>query len=708
MEPLPPIKSDNPNPARDGALCAGPARQDGVRASLTRFIAQGSSRSREEEDSSILLVPVPIAGAAQLEEFRKQRKAKAAKKTESSIQNEPIQPEPQIEVSASAAALPNQPISTNVETTTTESSLTQTNFLNSFNYNNTFENNAKTEGFSNLANGYHYDLRENTDYVPKDRPIFSQSNYNGYTKDSSFSFMKEPEPKVSKSDGIAGHSNNLEDSISEFGYDVNTGINREDNAYLHPVSDWNQPSSYSNQSPFSSSAFGTSAVRSRPSFLDTIGVSRGSTFQETTSGEPDKSSSLFSYNNSNLPSPFTRQPPSVTNFMGKFDDLDGQDFAAKDTSNHSTDSYKITPTRAKDEDFAALEQQLIEDLTQEKFSLQRALDTSKSIAETLAADHESITENYNQQGQVISQLKSDMEMLHHEMEAQSLALDSLRMEYDNARHECNAADERAKILASEVISLEEKALRLRSNELRLGKQVESLNSEISSFKRKVSALERERQDFQSTIDALQEERKLLMNKIRNASTNEKVKDTTKAPETANASTSTSDLDESNRAQNVVESTATAGVHTEQEAGPSQTLPLDTSNIPFSIGEMHEVLPPDQLRMIDNINSLVSELSVEREELMRALRIESSNCSKLKELNKDLTQKLEAQTQRLELMTAQRMANESSTAKPSDGSHLISESTVYADEGDEVVERVLGWIMKLFPGGPAKRRTSKLL
>lgn len=53
------------------------------------------------------------------------------------------------------------------------------------------------------------------------------------------------------------------------------------------------------------------------------------------------------------------------------------------------------------------------------------------------------------------------------------------------------------------------------------------------------------------------------------------------------------------------------------------------------------------------------------------------------MNKDLTHKLEAQTQRLELMTAQRMANESAIAKPSDASHLISESTVYADEGDEV-------------------------
>ncbi|CAN4095676.1 unnamed protein product [Withania somnifera] len=39
---------------------------------------------------------------------------------------------------------------------------------------------------------------------------------------------------------------------------------------------------------------------------------------------------------------------------------------------------------------------------------------------------------------------------------------------------------------------------------------------------------------------------------------------------------------------------------------------------------------------------------------------------------------------------------------------VQDSTTYADEGDEVVERVLGWIIKLFPGGPSKRRTSKLI
>ncbi|URE38210.1 hypothetical protein MUK42_07470, partial [Musa troglodytarum] len=39
---------------------------------------------------------------------------------------------------------------------------------------------------------------------------------------------------------------------------------------------------------------------------------------------------------------------------------------------------------------------------------------------------------------------------------EQLAFESVKLEYTNAQLECNAADERAKLLASEVISLEEK------------------------------------------------------------------------------------------------------------------------------------------------------------------------------------------------------------------------------------------------------------
>lgn len=55
---------------------------------------------------------------------------------------------------------------------------------------------------------------------------------------------------------------------------------------------------------------------------------------------------------------------------------------------------------------------------------------------------------------------------------------------------------------------------------------------------------------------------------------------------------------------------------------------------------------------------------------------------VKELNKDLTRKLEAQTQRLELLTAQSMATGNNQTRQPDALS-VQDSTTYADEGDEV-------------------------
>ena len=41
--------------------------------------------------------------------------------------------------------------------------------------------------------------------------------------------------------------------------------------------------------------------------------------------------------------------------------------------------------------------QHIEDLTQEKFSLQRAIEASRTLAESLAAENSALTDSYNQQ-----------------------------------------------------------------------------------------------------------------------------------------------------------------------------------------------------------------------------------------------------------------------------------------------------------------------
>lgn len=458
--------------------------------------------------------------------------------------------------------------------------------------------------------------------------------------------------------------------------------------------------------------------RSRPSFLDSLNVPRVSSSSPFSNTEPEKAESFMSYSSkvqsktlfpeTEEVESFSKLSPSkksasASSIASSLPANNGGGFLRQGIHENSIEKNQDFYLPKQDDDFAALEQH-IEDLTQEKFSLQRALEASRALAESLAAENSSLTDSYNQQGSVVNQLKSDMEKLQEEIKSQLAELESFKMEYANAQLECNAADERAKLLASEVIGLEEKALRLRSNELKLERQLENSNAEIASCRKKISSLDKDRQDLQSTVDALKEEKKLLQHKLRKASGSGNSVDVIKSSNSRkDVSTSTEDLDtmgEISSNQGICDETAS---HLASDASNFLLLPESRQ---FNFEDFVNI-PPDQMRMIENINALISELAMEKEELIRNFAAESLICSNLKDLNKELSRKLEVQTQRLELLTAQSMASENIPARLPD-SRNIQDNTAYADEGDEVVERVLGWIMKLFPGGPSRRRTSKRL
>ncbi|CAA0839956.1 BLISTER [Striga hermonthica] len=446
-----------------------------------------------------------------------------------------------------------------------------------------------------------------------------------------------------------------------------------------------------NQAPGSSPA---AVRRSRPSFLDSIQIPKGpSSSSDNFSEEKDTKLDSKDYPVNGLGSSVSQQSgsSSVTpgDGVGLFNNFVGK--------RHEFFSQK------QNEDFAALEQH-IEDLTQEKFSLQRALEASRSLAESLASENSALTDSFNQQGVVVNQLKFELEKVDEELKAQMVQIEAVKIEYANAQLECNAADERAKLLAAEVIGLEEKALRLRSNELKLERQLENSQTEISSFRKKMTSLEKDRQDLLSTIDALQEEKKLLQSKLRKALSGGKSIDLTKTSDNKkNASTSTEDLDTSSTSE--PENSNNLG--TALLEGDNHGSQLSHENTHLNLEGLHMAIPPDQIRMIQNVNTLIAELTLEKDQLIQALSAESSENSKLLNLNKELTRKLEAQTQRLELLMAQSIAADNPQQRQLDP-RVVHESTRYADEGDEVVERVLGWIMKLFPGGPSRRRPGKHL
>ncbi|KAF3546462.1 hypothetical protein DY000_02004918 [Brassica cretica] len=403
-----------------------------------------------------------------------------------------------------------------------------------------------------------------------------------------------------------------------------------------------EPSDYSvniaSSSPLYSAINESSAKRNRPSFLDSLHISRA---PETQYQHPGKEADLTTPSGSQLtggdgfglssrqhvPRKIHSNGPSFTSESPyPFEKSRSPLFPVANGVMPGFTDYSMPK---QNDDFSTLEQH-IEDLTQEKFSLQRDLDASRALATSLASENSSMTDTYNQQ----------------------VELESFRIEYANAQLECNAADERSQILAAEVISLEDKVLRLRSSELKLERELENAQAEISSYKKKLQSVEKDRQDLQSTIKALQEEKKVLQTMVQKASSGGKSTDLVKSSTSRkNASTSTEGLDTMSGSSNQ-ETDSTA------------------------------LLENDQMRVIDNINTLIAELAIEKEELVQALSSELSRSAHVKELNKELSRKLEVQTQRLELLTAQNMAIDNVSRPNQPDSHVVQERPPIADEGDE--------------------------
>lgn len=370
------------------------------------------------------------------------------------------------------------------------------------------------------------------------------------------------------------------------------------------------------------------------------------------------------------------------------------------------------------DEFAALEQH-IEDLTQEKFSLQRALDAARSLAESLAQENSALTEDYNSQGIAINQLHADLERQADEFKKQSLVLSSLMLEREKAQQESNSALERSQILAGEVIGLEEKVLKLRSNELKLERDLEGLKSENDSYRGQLAILDKDRQNLRSMIEALQEEKKLLQGHLRkNLGSKDPQVSKTKgvvSRELRNVSTSTDDLGHWEATTCIEqEQGPLKGIETSNElsettdtrfdAASSSSSTLPPNPLDLNASPAVAMLPVDHFKMVNNIDLLITELAAEKESFLKALKRESKKASELETLNAELSKKLEVQTQRLELVFAQNMAHGGTTTITND----VHQGNEFVDEGDEVVERVLGWIMRLFPSGSSKRRTSKLL
>jgi hypothetical protein len=184
------------------------------------------------------------------------------------------------------------------------------------------------------------------------------------SKDSS-----QAEQSVHASSREYGSTFNSSRIVGSVDYNANVGITRKAEDYT--------PVTFEKQDPFLSSGYPTTYTRSRPSFLDSIGVQRVSPTPTTQAsyGEPAKAnepSSNSNYQGSFLPQPnqqstgssavdisFTLGSQEYNNEKGSYGNSTAPDFSvSKEERNlqNGNQTFQKFTTHGKDDDFSALEQ----------------------------------------------------------------------------------------------------------------------------------------------------------------------------------------------------------------------------------------------------------------------------------------------------------------------------------------------------------------
>ena len=155
------------------------------------------------------------------------------------------------------------------------------------------------------------------------------------------------------------------------------------------------------------------------------------------------------------------------------------------------------------EDFSAL-QQHIDDLTTEKFQLQRAMEAQRQALDRIQGEYDSLAAARNDREASAESQLAEIGRLGEEVEARREDVERLLSERDGLRGTSYEAQERAQQLATEVIALEEDLLKARSGE----RQAEK---ERKTFERNAARQASELEQLRALVEKLRCDRNARVN-----------------------------------------------------------------------------------------------------------------------------------------------------------------------------------------------------
>jgi predicted nucleic acid-binding Zn-ribbon protein len=160
-------------------------------------------------------------------------------------------------------------------------------------------------------------------------------------------------------------------------------------------------------------------------------------------------------------------------------------------------------------------QQHIDELTQEKFTMQRNLEQQQMLLQRLANENEELTQRLNGFTAAMEAMEMEVEARRREVATARMHVQSAMAERDAYELSAREASEQASSLASEVVALEEKVLAMKSSELRVLDEREGLLNgllrENEALKQQIELASKSREEEESKLTSTR-----LVNQLQNS------------------------------------------------------------------------------------------------------------------------------------------------------------------------------------------------
>ena len=319
-------------------------------------------------------------------------------------------------------------------------------------------------------------------------------------------------------------------------------------------------------------------------------------------------------------------------------------------------------------------QRVIDDMTRERMALQRGLDKQQALMQTLAEENERFTTELNARAEEAARLRDANGRATAAIRARDDALALAVEARDVAKAAALDAHERAARSAVETVELEEKLRAARSEALRLRREMEREMTDRERRDRAARAATADRDEMATAIEGFRREREFLRAKLRDAAAREE-REMEREMERERGGGDDDDSDEESPGGSAPRNTPARQMDPRARAARLAADLRDASSGGASSGGGDVVGTPngdetssapsgffhfvsrsangaratggatvgdvgeDQLRLVDSIHELLSEVERERARAKRALEAAGENARTLEATNAALERRL---------------------------------------------------------------------